>query len=60
VTHTGTERAETHVVDLILEEQAERRFGFDEQIVLEQAVFAELAALARTAATKSRRFQPSR
>jgi hypothetical protein len=58
--HAGTERAEAHIVDLILEEQAERGFGFDEKIVLEQAVFAELAALARTAPAKSRSFQPAR
>ena len=48
-------------LDLDFEAQAEECIGFDRQVVLEQAVYAELSALARTApqtAGASRGFHP--
>jgi hypothetical protein len=41
-------------LDLDFEARAEHVIGFDRQVVLEQAVYAELSALARTAPGKSR------
>jgi hypothetical protein len=41
------------VLDLELEGRAEAGMGFARQVVLEQAVFAELSALARTTPGRS-------
>jgi hypothetical protein len=41
-------RAPERVIDLELEAFADARLGFDPRVVLEQAVYAELSALART------------
>ena len=48
------ECAPERVIDLDFETRAERGIGFDPNIVLEQAVYAELSALARTAPEKAR------
>lgn len=48
------DHAPERVIDLDFEARAERGIGFDHQVVLEQAVYAELSALARTAPEKAR------
>jgi hypothetical protein len=48
------DRAPERVIDLDFEARAERELGFDRRIVLEQAVYAELSAIARTTPTKAR------
>jgi hypothetical protein len=48
------DRATDETIDLDFEETIDRAFGFDAQIVLEQAVFAELSAIARTSPANAR------
>ena len=48
------ERAPERVIDLDFEARADHGIGFDPKLVLEQAVYAELSALARTAPEKMR------
>jgi hypothetical protein len=47
-------RAPERVIDLELEARADARLGFDPRVVLEQAVYAELSALARTSPARVR------
>jgi hypothetical protein len=47
-------RAPERVLDLEFETRADEDLGFSRQVVLEQAVFAELSALARTTPAKGR------